>query len=112
MERLKIKRDYTWISITNEAMEYIYELIGNLPFVPSGETYSFSKHYELHWVHRFADKLSQIFYLILISINRICIVYVKIHFQQIVSLSRSLFFEAPRNPFLNKNSEGREVLKD
>ncbi|GBC20318.2 hypothetical protein GLOIN_2v1580400 [Rhizophagus irregularis DAOM 181602=DAOM 197198] len=37
-------------------------------------TYSFSKHYEIHWVHRFADKLS-------------------------------LFFEAPRNPLLDKNSE-------
>ncbi|CAI2191350.1 9437_t:CDS:10 [Funneliformis geosporum] len=46
-----------------------------LPFIPSGETYSFSKHYEVHWVHRFADKLS-------------------------------LFFEAPRNPLLDKNSEG------
>ncbi|CAG8481007.1 1424_t:CDS:2, partial [Funneliformis mosseae] len=46
-----------------------------LSFIPSGETYSFSKHYEVHWVHRFADKLS-------------------------------LFFEAPRNPLLDKNSEG------
>ncbi|CAG8612503.1 10826_t:CDS:2, partial [Acaulospora colombiana] len=69
MGRLKIKRDYTWDPVTNDATKYIDELIDNsntrngfrrklqLPFVPSDETYSFSKHYEIHWVHRFADKL-------------------------------------------------------
>ncbi|CAG8781066.1 23882_t:CDS:10, partial [Gigaspora margarita] len=87
MDRLKIERDYTWDPITNEATKYIDELIDNsdtrnkfrsklqLPFVSPNEPYSFSKHYEIHWVHRFADKLS-------------------------------LFFEAPRNPLLDKNSEG------
>ncbi|CAG8619192.1 7322_t:CDS:10 [Paraglomus brasilianum] len=87
MDRLQIKRDYTWDPVTNEATKYIDELIDNsdtrnkfrsklqLPFVSPDETYSFSKHYEIHWVHRFADKLS-------------------------------LFFEAPRNPLLDKNSEG------
>ncbi|CAG8627688.1 7913_t:CDS:2, partial [Paraglomus occultum] len=87
MDRLQIKRDYTWNPVTNEATKYIDELIDNsdtrykfrsklqLPFVSPDETYSFSKHYEIHWVHRFADKLS-------------------------------LFFEAPRNPLLDKNSEG------
>jgi len=87
MDRLKIKRDYRWYPVTNDATRYIDELINSsdsrnefrrklqLQFVPSDETYSFSKHYEIHWVHRFADKLS-------------------------------LFFEAPRNPLLDKNSEG------
>ncbi|CAG8653701.1 16232_t:CDS:10 [Rhizophagus irregularis] len=87
VDRLKIKRDYKWDPVINNATNYIDELINNsdtrnefrrklqLPFVPSDETYSFSKHYEIHWVHRFADKLS-------------------------------LFFEAPRNPLLDKNSEG------
>ncbi|CAG8461569.1 18029_t:CDS:10 [Acaulospora morrowiae] len=87
MDRLKIERDYTWDPFTNEATKYIDELIDNsdtrnkfrnklqLPFVLPDETYSFSKLYEIHWVHRFADKLS-------------------------------LFFEAPRNPLLDKNSEG------
>ncbi|CAG8474348.1 9415_t:CDS:10 [Diversispora eburnea] len=82
MKRLKIKRDYTLVSVTNGTMKYIYELIDNsvnrevfrnklqLPFVPPGETYSFRKHYELHWVHRHC------------------------------------FFEASRNPLLDKNSEG------
>ncbi|CAB5298879.1 unnamed protein product [Rhizophagus irregularis] len=41
----------------------------------TNEINSPDKHYEIHWVHRFADKLS-------------------------------LFFEAPRNPLLDKNSEG------
>jgi hypothetical protein len=45
------------------------------PFLPPGETYSFSKHYELKWVYQFADKLLS-------------------------------FFEAPRNPLLDRNSEG------
>ncbi|RGB25024.1 hypothetical protein C1646_475325 [Rhizophagus diaphanus] len=87
IDRLKIKRDYTWDPVTNEATKYIDELIDNsdtrdkfrsklqLSFVPPNETYSFSKHYEIKWVHRFADKLSS-------------------------------FFEAPRNPLLDKNSEG------
>ncbi|CAG8642499.1 4768_t:CDS:10, partial [Ambispora gerdemannii] len=87
MNRLKIKRDYTWDPVTNEATKYIDELIDNsdtrdkfrsklqLSFVPPDETYSFSKHYEIKWIHRFADKLAS-------------------------------FFEAPRNPLLNKNSEG------
>uniref|UniRef100_U9TIY5 Uncharacterized protein n=1 Tax=Rhizophagus irregularis (strain DAOM 181602 / DAOM 197198 / MUCL 43194) TaxID=747089 RepID=U9TIY5_RHIID len=61
MDRLKIKRDYKWDPVINNATNYIDELINN--------------HYEIHWVHRFADKLS-------------------------------LFFEAPRNPLLDKNSEG------
>ncbi|CAG8485720.1 12338_t:CDS:10 [Ambispora leptoticha] len=87
MERLKIKRDYKWVPVINKATEYINELINNsdtrnefrsklqLSFVPPDETYSFIRHYEIHWVHRFADKLS-------------------------------LFFEAPRNPLLDRNSEG------
>ncbi|CAG8518917.1 16579_t:CDS:10, partial [Acaulospora morrowiae] len=87
MNRLKIKRDYTWDPVTNEATKYIDELIDNsdtrdkfrcklqLSYVPPDETYSFSKHYEIKWVHCFADKLAS-------------------------------FFEAPRNPLLNKNSEG------
>ncbi|CAG8841435.1 14152_t:CDS:2, partial [Racocetra persica] len=87
MDRLKIKCDYIWDPVTNDATKYIDELIDSsdtrnefrsklqLPFVPSNEIYSFKKHYEMHWVHRFADKLS-------------------------------LFFEAPRNPLLDKNSEG------
>ncbi|CAG8613755.1 11877_t:CDS:2 [Ambispora gerdemannii] len=57
MERLKIKRDYPWASVINEATKYIDELIDNsdtrdkfcrklqLSFFPSGETYSFRKHY-------------------------------------------------------------------
>ncbi|UZO02980.1 uncharacterized protein OCT59_023393 [Rhizophagus irregularis] len=60
VDRLKIKRDYKWDPVINNATNYIDELINN--------------HYEIHWVHRFADKLS-------------------------------LFFEAPRNPLLDKNSE-------
>ncbi|GBB99994.1 hypothetical protein RclHR1_03700002 [Rhizophagus clarus] len=87
MDRLKIKRDYTWDSVTNEATEYIDELIDNsdtrdklrtklqLPFVPPDEPYSFDKHYEMNWVHCFANKLLS-------------------------------FFEASRNPLLDKNSEG------
>jgi len=83
MDRLEIKRDYTWDPVTNDATKYIDELIDSsdtrnefrsklqLPFVPSDERYSSSKHYEIHRVHRFADKLS-------------------------------LFFEAPRNPLLDK----------
>ncbi|CAG8681397.1 1503_t:CDS:2, partial [Funneliformis caledonium] len=46
-----------------------------LLFIPSGETYSFSKYYKMHWIQWFANKLS-------------------------------LFFEAPQNPLLDKNSEG------
>ncbi|GES89912.1 C2H2-type zinc finger transcription factor [Rhizophagus clarus] len=87
MERLQYQYDHRWEPVINDATKYIDKLIENsdtrndlrnkllLPFIPSGETYSFSKHYEVHWVHRFADKLS-------------------------------LFFEAPRNPLLDKNSEG------
>ncbi|RGB40374.1 hypothetical protein C1646_406911 [Rhizophagus diaphanus] len=73
MDRLKIKRDYRWYPVTNDATKYIDELINSsdsrnefrrklqLLFVPSDETYSFSKHYEIHWVHRFADKLRVLF---------------------------------------------------
>lgn len=87
MERLQYQYDHRWELVTNDATKYIDKLIENsdtrndlrnillLPFIPSGETYSFNKHYEVHWVHRFVDKLS-------------------------------LFFEAPRNPLLDKNSEG------
>ncbi|CAG8770346.1 1756_t:CDS:2, partial [Acaulospora morrowiae] len=69
MDRLKIKRDYLWVSVVNDATEYIDELIDNsdtrnklrgklqFPFISPDETYSFSKHYEMTWVHRFADKL-------------------------------------------------------
>ncbi|CAG8744757.1 8434_t:CDS:2, partial [Funneliformis mosseae] len=86
MDRLEIKRDYTWVSVINEATKYIDELINNsdtrdkfrrklqLPFVPPDETYSFNKHYEMNWVHSFANKLLS-------------------------------FFEAPRNPLLDKHSE-------
>ncbi|GES93772.1 hypothetical protein GLOIN_2v1580400 [Rhizophagus clarus] len=91
MERLQYQYDHRWEPVINDATKYIDKLIENsdtrndlrnkllLPFIPSGETYSFSKHYEVHWVHRFADKLS-------------------------------LFFEAPRNPLLDKNSEGCEEM--
>ncbi|GBB87107.1 hypothetical protein RclHR1_18300009 [Rhizophagus clarus] len=72
MDRLKIKRNYTW-DPSDTRNEFRRKL--QLPFVSTDETYSFNKHYEIHWVHRFADKLS-------------------------------LFFEAPRNPLLDKNSEG------
>ncbi|CAG8666141.1 3388_t:CDS:2, partial [Acaulospora morrowiae] len=56
MNRLKIKRDYTWDPVTNEATKYIDELIDNsdtrdkfrcklqLSFVPPNKIYSFSKH--------------------------------------------------------------------
>ncbi|CAG8634525.1 11984_t:CDS:10, partial [Ambispora gerdemannii] len=93
MERLQYQYDHRWEPVINDATKYIDELIENsdtrndlrnkllLPFIPSGETYSFSKYYEVHWVHRFADKLS-------------------------------LFFEAPRNPLLDKNSEGAETYVD
>ncbi|CAG8596528.1 13363_t:CDS:2 [Acaulospora morrowiae] len=62
MDRLKIKRDYKWDSVTNETTEYIDELIDNsdtrnkfhsklqLPFVPLDEPYSFDKHYEMNWM--------------------------------------------------------------
>ncbi|CAI2195336.1 17989_t:CDS:2, partial [Funneliformis geosporum] len=84
MERLNIKCDYhLWVPIVNDATKYINQLIDNsdtrdkyrrklqLSFIPLEETYSFSKHYEMNWVHCFANKLW-----------------------------------APRNPLLNKNSEG------
>ncbi|CAG8698591.1 8193_t:CDS:2, partial [Acaulospora morrowiae] len=70
MERLKIKRGYLWSDTRNNLRRKL-----QLPFIPPEETYSFSKHYEMTWVHRFAEKLLS-------------------------------FFEAPRNPLLDKNSEG------
>ncbi|CAG8507593.1 3715_t:CDS:10, partial [Funneliformis caledonium] len=95
MDRLEIKRDYTWVSVINEATKYIDELIDNfdtrdkfrsklqLPFVPPDEIYSFNKHYEMNWVK---DLL---------------------HNKSLYLLSYRLsFFEAPRNPLLDKHSEG------
>ncbi|RGB41259.1 hypothetical protein C1646_752321 [Rhizophagus diaphanus] len=87
MERLQLNHDYHWKPIINDATKYINELIESsdsrsnlrqklqISFVPSGETYSFDKHYEMSWAHRFADKLLSL-------------------------------FEAPRNPLLDRNSEG------
>ncbi|CAG8525618.1 7874_t:CDS:2 [Ambispora gerdemannii] len=61
MKRLKLNRDYHWGPIINDTTKYIDELIENsdicndlrqklqAPFVPSGEIYSFDKHYELNW---------------------------------------------------------------
>src|SRR5436853_4826381 len=47
-------------------------------------------------------------YLVLVSINRIFALFMlnPSYNKQFVLLSRSLFFEAPRNPLLDKNSEG------
>ncbi|CAG8748318.1 23345_t:CDS:10 [Gigaspora margarita] len=87
MERLQLNCDYHLEPIINDTTKYIDELIESsdtrsdlrqklqVPFVPLGETYSFDKHYEISWAHRFADKLLSL-------------------------------FEAPRNPLLDRNSEG------
>ncbi|KAF0365661.1 hypothetical protein F8M41_013808 [Gigaspora margarita] len=86
-ERLQLNCDYHLGSIINDATKYIDELIESsdtrsdlrkklqVPFVSSEETYSFDKHYEISWAHRFTDKLLSL-------------------------------FEAPRNPLLDRNSEG------
>ncbi|RIA88253.1 hypothetical protein C1645_251806 [Glomus cerebriforme] len=73
MERLQLNHNYHLEPIINDATKYIDELIENsdsrsnlrqklqVSFVPSGKTYSFDKHYEMSWVHRFADKLLSLF---------------------------------------------------